>query len=385
MTSPDDALQDTAEDLFENAPCGYLSTRLDGTILRVNETFVAWSGLARDELLGGRRLQDLLAPGGRIYYETHLAPLLLMQGSVREIAVEIVRADGTRLPALLNCAVRTLGSGDGAAGTQVIRTTVFDATDRRRYEQELVRMRRREQDIAQQLQRSLLSGTLPAAGGLDLSVAYRPGVSGLEVGGDWYDAFWLDEGETVALVVGDVVGRGIAAAATMGQLRSAVRALASTGLAPARLVEALDRYARRHGVGRMTTLVYARLNLTSGRLDYACAGHLPPLIMSPGKSAALVWDGRSQPLDAHRADTRPRAEGAVVLPAGGALLLYTDGLVERRSRTLDEGFEELLGEVEAHRDDGSAALASSLVRALRPPDQSDDVCLLVARLAPPGS
>ena len=91
------------------------------------------------------------------------------------------------------------------------------------------------------------------------------------------------------------------------------------------------------------------------------------------------------PLDAHRADTRPRAEGAVVLPAGGALLLYTDGLVERRSRTLDEGFEELLGEVEAHRDDGSAALASSLVRALRPPDQSDDVCLLVARLAPPGS
>ena len=385
MTSPDDALQDTAEDLFENAPCGYLSTRLDGTILRVNETFVTWTGLARDDLLGGRRLQDLLSPGGRIYYETHLAPLLLMQGSVREIAVEIVRADGTRLPALLNCALRSLDGADADPDRRVIRTTVFDATDRRRYEQELMRMRRREQDIAQELQRSLLSGELPAADGLDLSVAYRPGVSGLEVGGDWYDAFWLDEGESVALVVGDVVGRGITAAATMGQLRSAVRALAATGLGPARVVEALDRYSRRHGVGRMTTLVYARLQLASGRVEYACAGHLPPVVVSPGEPPALVWDGRSLPLDAHRAGTGPRAEGSLVLPAGATLLLYTDGLVERRSRVLDDGFEHLLGEVDAHRADGAAALTGALVHALRPSDQSDDVCLLVARLAAPGT
>ncbi len=384
MTSPDDALGDTAEDLFENAPCGYLSTRLDGTILRVNETFVSWTGLAREDLTGGRRMQDLLSPGGRIYYETHLAPLLLMQGAVREIAVEIVRADGTRLPALLNCALRTLGDEAGGS-TQVIRTTVFDATDRRRYEQELMRMRGREREIAQELQRSLLSGELPVAPGLDLEVAYRPGVSGLEVGGDWYDAFWLDEGETVAFVVGDVVGRGIAAATTMGQLRSAVRALASTGLAPARLVEALDRYARRHGVGRMTTLVYARLHLASGRLEHACAGHLPPVVMHPGEAPELLWDGRSLPLNAYRADESSRAEGAAVLPAGSTLLLYTDGLVERRSRSLDDGFEHLLREVEAHREAGAAALAGALVRALRPADQSDDVCLLVARLAAPAA
>ena len=207
-------------------------------------------------------------------------------------------------------------------------------------------------------------------------------MTGLEVGGDWYDAFWLEAGESIALVVGDVVGRGVTAAATMGQLRSAVRALASTGLGPAAVVEALDRYSRRHGVGRMATLVYARLQLASGRLEYACAGHLPPLVMSPGEPPALVWDGRSLPLDAHRAGVRPREQGSLVLPAGGTLLLYTDGLVERRAQSLDDGFAQLLGEVEAHRDDGAAALASALVHALRPTDERDDVCLLVARLAP---
>ena len=138
----------------------------------------------------------------------------------------------------------------------------------------------------------------------------------------------------------------------------------------------------------MTTLVYARLHLASGRCEYACAGHLPPVVVRPGEPASLIWDGRSLPLNAHRADAEPRAEGAVVLPVGATLALYTDGLVEHRSRALDDGFEQLLGAVQAHRDDdddGAAALAGSLVHALRPTDQSDDVCLLVARLASPGS
>src|ERR1700704_1725 len=137
-----------------------------------------------------------------------------MQGSVREIAVEIVRADGTRLAALIN----SVQHDDEQGQPRRIRTTVFDATDRRRYEDELLRARRQEQETAQLLSRSLLSGSLPAAPGLEVEVVYRPAVSGLEVGGDWYDAFWLDDGDTIGLVVGDVVGRGIAAAATMGQL-----------------------------------------------------------------------------------------------------------------------------------------------------------------------
>ena len=370
-------LDEPAEDLFEDAPCGYLTTRLDGTILKVNRTLETWIGFGRADLLGHRRVQDLLTVGGRIYYETHVAPLLLLQGSVREIAVEVARADGTRLPALINAVVRH----DDDGRPQVVRVTLFDATDRRRYEQELLRARRREQEIAQALQRSLLSGALPAAEGLEIDVAYRPGVSGLEVGGDWYDAFWLDEGRTVGLVVGDVVGRGIDAAATMGQLRSALRALASTGLGPAALLVALDEYARRHEVGRMTTVVCAALDVADGELRYACAGHPPPVLVTPGEAPRMLWEGRSMPLDAHAGRARPRAEGHCRLAAGSAVLLYSDGLVERRSRTLDEGVERLLQAVDERRDDEVAALVAGLADVLEDREHADDVCLLAARLA----
>ncbi|HEV7808734.1 MAG TPA: SpoIIE family protein phosphatase [Solirubrobacteraceae bacterium] len=373
----DDLLEDAAEDLFEDAPCGYLSTRLDGTIVKVNRTFESWTGRDRGELLGRVRFQELLAPGARIYHETHYAPLLRMQGEVRGIAVEILRADGERLPALVNSVLRK----DDDGRPQVIRTTVFDASDRRRYEQELLRARRREQEIARELQRGMLSGALPEAEGLDVGVAYRPGVAGLEVGGDWYDAFWLDDGETIGLVVGDVVGRGIGAAATMGQLRSAVRALASTGLGPAALVTALDGYARRHRVGRMTTLVYAQLQLGTRRLRYAVAGHPPPLLVMPGEDPCFVWDGRSLPLDAHRVSAeRARDEAVRVLAPGSAILLYTDGLVESRSRPLDEGMDCLLHEVAARRDDPIAGLVAAVVRALHDAEHIDDVCLLAARV-----
>lgn len=377
MTTDDDALlDDPAEDLFEDAPCGYLTTRPDGTILRVNRTFEAWTGLSRERLLAGTRLQDLLSPGARIYHETHYAPLLQMQGSVREIAVEIVRADGSRLPALLNSVLQR----DADGRPRAVRTTVFDATDRRRYEQELLDARRREQEIAQELQRSLLSGALPESPSLELDVAYRPSVSGLEVGGDWYDAFWLDEGETVGLVVGDVVGRGIAAAAAMGQLRSAVRALASTGLPPGPLLDALDGYARRHGVGQAATLVVARLHLATGELGWTCAGHPPPLLVVPGEEPRYVWDGRSVPLDAV-ALPGPRPEGSLVLAPGSTVVLYTDGLIERRREPLTDGMDRLLGASAQRRERPVAELAASLVHALHDPEHPDDVCVLAACLA----
>ena len=288
-----------------------------------------------------------------------------MQGSVREIAVEIVRADGTRLPALINSVLYS----DEQGRPQRVRTTVFDATDRRSYEQELMRARRQEQEWAQELSRSLLSGSLPTAPGFEVAVAYRPAVSGLEVGGDWYDAFWLDEGATVGLVIGDVVGRGIGAAATMGQLRSAVRALASTGLGPGPLLDALDAYASRHGVGLMTTLICAQLGLGSRRLRYACAGHPPPVILSPGEEPTFAWEGRSTPLDVSSAGG-PRREAALTLPPGSTVLLYTDGLVERRSESLTDGMERLLRAVALHREETAATLAAAVVRALHDPRTS---------------
>ncbi len=379
--SPDDGvrLEDTAEELFEDAPCGYLATRIDGTIVRVNRTFESWTGLARGALLAGTRFRDLLSPGGRIFHETHYAPLLLMQGSVREIAFDIVRADGSLLPSLVNSVVRTGPSGSA----DLVRTTVFDATDRRRYEQELVRSRRREHEIAQELQRSMLAGVLPRAPGLDIEVDYHAAERGLDIGGDWYDAFWVVEDHTVAVVVGDVVGRGIRAAAAMGQLRSAVRALGSTGLGPADLISALDRYAARHDVGAMTTLVYAELDLETRRLRFACAGHPPPVIAAPGREPRFAWGGRSLPLAAHLQAGGPRAEATLVLSPGTTVLLYTDGLIERRDRPLDDGMTELLGAL-ADPAPGREALTSRLIASLGGPAADDDVCILAARLGGSG-
>lgn len=374
MNTDESLLEDTAEDLFENAPCGYLATRLDGTIIKVNRTFESWTGFQRQALLAGVRFQDLLAPGDQIYHETHYAPLLQMQGSVSEIAVEVVRADGTRLPALINSVLLT----DDAGRPRVVRTTVIDATDRRRYEKELLRAGRQERETARALQRSMLSGHLPTSPRVELEVAYHPADEGLEIGGDWYDAFWLSDEESIGLVVGDVVGRGIGAAATMGQLRSAVRALASTGLAPGELLDGLEAYVRRHEVGGMATVVYAQLQLGTGRLRYACAGHPPPVVVTPSEGPRFAWEGRSLPLDAIELDAaRPSAE--CFLEPGSLVLLYTDGLIESRVRTLPEGMDRLLEKIAADHA-GPLALVETLARGLRDPEHPDDVCLLAARL-----
>lgn len=130
-------LEGDAEELYEQAPAGYVSTLPGGLIVRVNTTLLSWTGYRREELLGTRKLQDLFAPGARIYYETHYAPLLEMQGEVREIAVELMRADGSRLPVLLNSRLVR----DDTGNPRIVRTTVFNASDRRRYERELLQAR----------------------------------------------------------------------------------------------------------------------------------------------------------------------------------------------------------------------------------------------------
>jgi sigma-B regulation protein RsbU (phosphoserine phosphatase) len=367
-------LEESAEDLFENAPCGYLTTTLDGSILRVNRTFESWTGLRREDLVGERRFQDLLTGPGRIYHETHYSPLLRMQGSASQIALEIVGADGSRRPALVNSVVVENERGD-----KVIRTVVFDAGDRRRYEEELLRARRHEQEIARLLQRSMLTGEMPEMDGIEVGACYRPAVAGTEVGGDWYDAFPLGDGE-VGLVVGDVVGRGVGAAATMGQLRSALRALASTGLRPAALLEALDAYAERHGVGTLATVLFAHVDLKARELRFACAGHLPPLFAAGEDRPRLAWEGRSTPLGVHLPGVGPRPEAAIPLPRGSLVVLFSDGLVERRGGSIDAAMERLAGAVEQRREEAPAELAPSLVRAFEERDRSDDVCLLAAAI-----
>ena len=135
MSDPDHIEEDLA-DLYENAPCGYLSLRTDGRIAKANQTFCRWTGYSPQEL-SGKRLHDLLNIAGRIFYETHFAPLLRMQGFFNEVALDIVRKDGERLPVLVNAAERK----DAEGQPQFIRLTVFNATDRRRYERDLLNAR----------------------------------------------------------------------------------------------------------------------------------------------------------------------------------------------------------------------------------------------------
>ncbi|MGI5238281.1 SpoIIE family protein phosphatase [Dactylosporangium sp. CA-139066] len=660
--------EESAEDLYDSAPCGYLTLRPDGTIVRVNRTFLDWMGYGREELTG-RRVQEIYAAGSRIFHETHLAPLLHIQGEVREIAAEFRRADGTRLDALVNALLREGPAG----GPATVRMTVFDATTRRTYERELLAERRlaernatrvrllqelvvrcaaieraeqiagpivqigaeaftadrtrvwlldpaeaalrpigdgplvslddpgpearaaaqldiarhtdvdgtriiaplladlrvlgvvsfmfaapepafddeavelmrtigrqagqaldrirlleettrrawqsgflarlsrdldetvgctgrarrlvellvpdvaeyaqidlapadepawraaapedgrdaagwtipndvlaavhaagrggvmaavplistdgrralvlplrarntvhgtlllavgdvaaaghvgpefladladraglsldnarlaeRDREVAHTLQRSLLAGEWPKDARYRVVTAYRPAVHTLEVGGDWYDVF-ATSAESIGIVVGDVVGRGLRAASAMGQLRSAVRALATANDGPADVLRHMDDFVASFSAGQMTTLAYAELALDSGRLRYACAGHPPPLLVEPGGVPSFLWGARSGPLGAMAAG-RARSEAALTVPRGSRLVLYTDGLVERRGEPTRQRLDRLAGLAAAHWQEPLSTLAGRLSDGMLPGEGGhDDMCLL---------
>ncbi|HEX5201721.1 SpoIIE family protein phosphatase [Paractinoplanes rhizophilus] len=683
------------DDLYEHAPCGYLTTLPDGTVVKVNQTFLTWTGYQRADLVGHRRFRDLLSSGGQIYYETHYAPLLRIQNEVHELAFDVVCADGRTLPTLVNSMLARGPEGEPRA----IRTMVFDATERRGYEKELLFARKRAEDserriqvlqqvvadlaaapteaevaeavlrapepafgavsssiylvdaerdtivavsstdpatgdgddmprsspravarvaergdlhvvgslteakehfpdlvdsmrrsgrntvvllplttgpaddqlgaqtlgvlafsftgerrlsdhelrvvrllgqhagqaldrarlyddlrrregwatflaettrsldelhrllararrlvdamvpeiavwasvrlsvgpdgvleeagtaapdgdqladalarvtasgrplfpapgeapgcvvlpltargrvlgtlslrmapdrrgvageqhflteladraglalenarlyeqerqIARTLQRSLLAGRLPSGDArFAVETYYQAGAQDLEVGGDWFDAF-LITGDRLAVAVGDVVGRGIDAATTMGQLRSAIRALAGEGVGPARMLEGLDRFVDRVESARMATVAYAEVDLATCELTYACAGHLPPLVQEPAGSPEFLLDARSAALGS-RAGDRRRTEHTRTLAAGSRLLLYTDGLIERRTRPIDKGFEVLAREFARRRDAPLQGLSAALADTLVGRDHADDVCLLCLTL-----
>lgn len=531
------------DELYEEAPCGYISAAPGGEMVKVNRTLLAWTGYSREELLG-RRFQELLTPGGRIYHETHYAPLLRMQGAVREIALELVCADGRQLPVLVNSVLRT----DDDGRPQLVRTTVFDATHRRKYERELLLARERERaarmqterlqrlsavlasavdlremargavneltaafeagevmlamvdaldgrlqvvarrsaadgdgatpageltdaaraslgeimrtgrmllwsaaasddappaparlaegraealavlplaargepvgvvllsfpaprdfdeeaisfmdacagqcsqalerarlydsqrTIAHALQQSLLADEPPQDARFAAAARYLPAGESLDVGGDWHDTFCIGDG-TIGFMVGDVVGRGIEAATAMGQLRSAARALAGARFSPPEVLVHLDEFVGQLPRARLATVAYAELDLRTGRLRYASAGHPPMLLMQPGEPAQLLWDGRSMPLGARLAP-RPDAAGVVDMRAGARLLLFTDGLFEHRGDSIDDGLGGVAAQVQARRGAAIDTLLDELVAVAA---RDDDVCVLCLDYTP---
>ncbi|MEV7802040.1 SpoIIE family protein phosphatase [Microbispora sp. NPDC088329] len=231
-----------------------------------------------------------------------------------------------------------------------------------------------QRETAIALQRAILG---PAQLPEGFAVRYEPATRPLEVGGDWYDTVALPGGR-IGIVVGDCVGRGVEAAAVMGQLRSACRALLLQDDSPARVLMALDQFAAGVTGAKCTTVFCGVLDPETGHLSYSSAGHPPGILAHPDGSTGLLDGGRSVPLAVRPGATRPESE--TVIPARATLMLYTDGLVERRRRPLYTGIDQASQAVQDGRNTAVDDLATQVMIRLAPADgYDDDVALLLYR------
>ena len=236
---------------------------------------------------------------------------------------------------------------------------------------ENARLYEHERSIAQRLQTALLPESLPHDPRLQMSGFYEAGSEIGSVGGDWYDAFVLDGGDRIGLVVGDVVGGGIAAAAAMASLRVAVRAFALDGLGVVDVLNRLDRFAPTVDGAHASSVVYAELDLAAGRLTYASAGHLPLLLHHPGSPTEVLWDGRRPLLGIESGVVEA---GEVTLRSGSSVVFYTDGLVERRGRDLDAGLADLARHLDRAPD--VIGRPAKIAEIMGTRAHGDDTCIL---------
>ena len=238
----------------------------------------------------------------------------------------------------------------------------------------------RERETAITLQRSLLPQSLPQVPGVEFAWRYLPGGAGALIGGDWYDVVPLDDGR-VAFGIGDVMGRGIRAAAVMGQLRATARAYATAQMSPATVLAQLNIAVTRLEQEQITTVTFGILDPAAGMLTVASAGHLPPLLVPAGGKPRFLPVVPGPPLGVDLTGVDAFAESSYPLDEGSMLLLFTDGLVEDRTRSVDEGMEVL------RRAATGATTAETLcARALGAIEQmashDDDTALLaIARVA----
>ncbi|MGW5655180.1 PP2C family protein-serine/threonine phosphatase [Streptomyces humi] len=236
-----------------------------------------------------------------------------------------------------------------------------------------------ERQVAVALQEAML----PAPGRLGrhrAAVRYRPSTGGLNVCGDWYDLVDLVGGDRVGVSVGDVVGHGLAAACVMGQLRSALTAASRVSAGPAQALDALGRYAHVVDGAESATAVTAFVDFSRHTVTYSSAGHPPPALLHTDGGVEFLDRATDPPLDA-RPDPMPRPQSVTTFEDGATLVLYTDGLIERRREDIDTGLCRLARSLTAHRESNPEDLADAVLRELLAPEgATDDTALVVVRL-----
>lgn len=318
-----------------------------GALIVDSATVVSFANPAATRMLG--------VPADRLVGQAFGLPLL--SGAVTDL--NVAASDGS---------VRTLAmrvTELGPDGRRLV--TLFDVTGR-------ARVYEHEHRLVETLQRSVLLQEMPRLPGVRLAARYIPGEGDIQVGGDWYDAIPLPDGR-VGVAIGDVAGHGIGSAALMSQLRNAQRAYALEHASPATVVHRLDTLLYHLEPQRMATMIYLCFDPEANSLTFTAAGHPYPLLVLPGEAPRFLRGGRTLPLGSREPEGRPTQ--TVSLPPGSTIVLYTDGLIERRGRSLEDGFSRLADALTPCHGSPEACcevIVSSLLGSDQP---DDDVALMV--------
>lgn len=366
------------EDLLDLAPCGYVVMDLDGRIISANREFERMVGSGGSSADGERSLASLLPAGARIFLETRLWPMLELDQSVREIALDLMRADGSRLPVLFNAAVAP--GHDGAPPT--IRAVLMETTERHRYEQDLLAAttaaeaaRVEANRLSQILQQTFVPPPPPDIPNLRVAATYRPAGDGTVVGGDFYDFFRVEPSHWM-IALGDVRGKGVEAAAVTSFVRHSLRTLAIEDADPARVLARVNRALLEHDTDRYCTLVLASLQREPDgwEIQVSLAGHAPALVREPsGEVSELGILGtalgvRDDP-QFHTVRRRLRTE---------AVTLYTDGVTDAR-RDGEFFGDQRLRELVASSWHDPASITDDIASAVldhQGGDASDDIAVV---------
>lgn len=393
--------------VFAATPSPYLLLTADLVICEVNEAYLAATGRTREDLIG-QMMFDAFPDN----------PAQPDADGVANLRASLVRARETGRPDVMAVQRYDIPTASGGFETRYwspINTPVCDAdgsvvllihrvedittlvathrsgatdptwssrvvdliADQMARTQDLRRAHDRDRAVATQLQHAILPRTPTGIGTARIATRYHPATRDLAVGGDWYDVTELDDGR-LAVAVGDVAGHGLAAATAMGQLRGALSAAVRATGEPATALRVLDSHAR--DAMPMATVISAVIDPAAGSVLISSAGHPPPLVVSPdGTGYVPLQPGCPVP---HQPPTRLRPQVRAALPPGSVLVLYSDGLIERRHQDIDDGLDLLAEVVAAHRDLDAEALIDVIEAEVAPDrvEQDDDIAVVVIRL-----